>query len=170
MKKVIIIGCPGSGKTTFAIKLHEALGLPLYHLDAIWHKPDRTHISRDEFDERITELFQLDEWIIDGNYSRTVEGRLIACDTVFLFDLPTDVCLAGAIERLGKGRYDMPWIDRELDPKFRQEIEEFKGKKLPEIYHLIEKHRQNKDVIIFKSRKEAESFLIRIKKCDNELG
>ena len=159
MKKVIIIGCPGSGKTTFAIKLHRTTGLPLYHLDAIWHKPDKTHIPRDEFDERLAEVLQLDEWIIDGNYSRTLEMRLSACDTVFLFDLPTEVCLSGAIERLGKGRYDMPWIERELDPTFHREIEEFKDKKLSEIYNLIEKHRQNRKIVIFNSRKEADDFL-----------
>ena len=159
MKKVIIIGCPGSGKTTFAIKLHRTTGLPLYHLDAIWHKPDKTHIPRDEFDERLAEVLRLDEWIIDGNYSRTLEMRLSACDTVFLFDLPTEVCLSGAIERLGKGRYDMPWIERELDPTFQCEIEEFKDKKLPEIYNLIEKYRQNRKIVFFKSRKESDDLL-----------
>ena len=159
MKKVIIIGCPGSGKTTFAKKLHEATGLPLYHLDAIWHKPDKTHISREEFDARIQEIFAEDSWIIDGNYSRTIEMRLRECDTVFLFDLPTDVCLQGATERLGKGRYDMPWIENELDPSFRREIEEFKDKKLPEIYGLLEKYRREKEIIVFKTREKAEQFL-----------
>ena len=159
MKKVIVIGCPGSGKTTFAEKLSKSTGLPLYYLDSIWHKADRTHISRDEFDDRLGEILALDEWIIDGNYSRTLEQRLIACDTVFLFDLPTEVCLAGAIERLGKGRYDMPWIATELDPKFEKEILEFRQNKLPDIYNLVEKHRQNKKVAIFKSRKAADDFI-----------
>ena len=97
MKRVIVIGCPGSGKTTFAEKLNKITGLPLYHLDAIWHKPDKTHIPREEFDQRISEIFATDEWIIDGNYGRTVEMRLKECDTVFLFDLPTEVCLQGAL-------------------------------------------------------------------------
>ncbi len=160
MKKVIVIGCPGSGKTTFAEKLSKSTGLPLYYLDAIWHKPDRTHISREELDDRLGEILALDEWIIDGNYSRTLERRLIACDTVFLFDLPTEECLAGARERLGKGRYDMPWIATELDPNFEKEILEFRDCKLPEIYNLIEKHGQNKKVAIFKSRKDADAFII----------
>lgn len=159
MKKVIVIGCPGSGKTTFAEKLHNLTGLQLFYLDAIWHKPDKTHISREEFDERILEIFSLEEWIIDGNYSRTLEIRIAACDTVFLFDLPTEVCLAGAINRLGKGRYDMPWIDKELDPTLKLSIENFKTEKLPKIYNLLDKYGQNKKIVIFKSHKEADDYL-----------
>lgn len=57
MKKAIVIGCPGSGKSYFAKKLHDATGFPLYHLDMIWHKPDKTHISREEFDETLKKNF-----------------------------------------------------------------------------------------------------------------
>ena len=92
MKRVIVIGSPGSGKTTFAEKLNKRTGLPLYYLDAIWHKPDKTHISREEFDSRLSEILARDSWIIDGNFSRTLESRLAECDTVFLFDLPTVGC------------------------------------------------------------------------------
>ena len=159
MKKVIVIGCPGSGKTTFAEKLHNLTGLQLFYLDAIWHKPDKTHISREAFDERILEIFSLEEWIIDGNYSRTIETRIAACDTVFLFDLPTEICLEGAINRLGKGRYDMPWIDNDLSPEFKSSIENFKTTNLPQIYNLIDKFRQNKEILIFKSRTEADNYL-----------
>ena len=157
MKKAIVIGCPGSGKTTFAEKLKAATGLPLYYLDAVWHKPDRTHISRAEFDQRLAEILSEDAWIIDGNYSRTVEVRIRACDTVFLFDLPTEVCLQGAIDRLGKGRYDMPWIDTELDPKLKQEIKEFPDKNLPTVYELLKKY--GKTTVIFKTRAQADAYL-----------
>ena len=159
MKRVIVIGCPGSGKTTFAEKLHKKINLPLYHLDAIWHKPDKTHIPREAFDQRIIEIFATDEWIIDGNYNRTVEMRIRECDTVFLFDLPTEVCLQGAIERIGKGRYDLPWLETELDPEFECFIKEFANNSLPRLYELIEKYKDDKQVIIFKSRKEADDFL-----------
>ena len=159
MKKIIVIGCPGSGKTTFAEKLRDKTGLPLFYLDAIWHKPDRTHISREEYDSRLSEILSLESWIIDGNYSRTVESRLSACDTVFLFDLPVEVCLEGAISRLGKKRCDIPWIDTELDPRFKKEIEDFPVKNLPAIYELIDKYKGGKTVVIFKSREQADAFL-----------
>ena len=159
MKKVIIIGCPGSGKTTFAEKLNRYTGLPLFYLDAIWHKPDKTHISREEYDRRLAQILEMDEWIIDGNYSRTIEPRMKMSDTVFLFDLPTKVCLQGATERLGKARCDIPWIDTKLDPKFKDEIEQFPLKALPDIYKLIEKYKADKQIVIFKSRKQADEFL-----------
>lgn len=158
MKKVIVIGCSGSGKTTFSEKLRDRTTLPLFYLDAIWHKPDRTHISREEYDERLSEILALDSWIIDGNYNRTLESRISACDTVFLFDLPSEVCLAGATERLGKARYDVPWVDTKLDPSFKAQIEGFKDKSLPAIYALLEKY-SDKSIIVFKSREEADLFL-----------
>lgn len=162
MEKVIVIGCPGAGKTTFAERLRDKTGLSLFYLDAIWHRPDRTHISRDEYDGRLAEILALDEWIIDGNYSRTMETRLAVCDTVFLFDLPVEVCLEGATSRLGKGRYDMPWCDNELDPRLEETIRDFPVKNLPKIYALIDKYKGEKTVVVFKSRKEADDFLKRV--------
>lgn len=159
MKRVIVIGCPGSGKTTFAEKLNKITGLPLFYLDAIWYKPDKTHIPREEFDRRLLEILATDEWIIDGEYGRTVEMRLKECDTVFLFDLPAEVCLQGVTNRLGKKRYEMPWIEKELDPEFETYIKDFANDSLPRLYELIEKYGTEKQVIIFKSRKEADDFL-----------
>ena len=161
MKKIIVIGCSGSGKTIFAEKLRDKIGIELFYLDAIWHRPDRTHISREEYDARLSEILALDSWIIDGNYSRTIETRMAACDTVLLFDLPVEVCLEGAISRLGKARYDMPWIDTELDPKLKRDIEEFPSKNLPAIYALLDKY-SDKNITIFKSREEADEFLANI--------
>ena len=159
MKKIIVIGCSGSGKTTFSQKLCEKTGIQLFFLDAVWHRSDKTHISREEFDKRLGEILALDSWIIDGNYSRTLERRISACDTVILFDLPTEVCLDGAISRLGKKRIDMPWIDTELDPWLKNEIEQFASKSLPAVYQLIDKYKDEKDIVIFKSRDAAEDFL-----------
>lgn len=159
MKKVIVIGCSGSGKTTFAEKLRDKTGLPLIYLDAIWHKADKTHITRDEFDERLTKIFCLDEWIIDGHYSRTLERRMSECDTVIFFDLPISVCLDGVRDRVGKQRNDMPWIDYEIDPNLKNEIEKFADENLPTVYALLDKYKDGKEIIIFKSRAQADEFL-----------
>ena len=166
MKKAIIIGCPGSGKTTFAEKLRKKTDLPLFHLDAIWYKADRTHITREEFDIQLAMILSLDTWIIDGNYTRTLECRIVACDTIVLFDLPTNVCLEGAISRLGKKRPDMPWIDTEFDHNLETEIIEFKNKNLPIIYDLLQKYKSDKTIVIFKDRNEADTFIENIKCCE----
>lgn len=162
MKKIIVIGCPGSGKTTFARRLCEAMGLPLFYLDSIWHKPDKTHVPREEFDARLGEILALDAWIIDGNYSRTLERRVAACDTVFFFDLPTEVCLEGAIARIGKVRPEMPWIETELDPDFKREIESFRAQNLDTIYGFLEQYKAGRRVVIFHSREEADAFLLQM--------
>ena len=161
MKRIIVIGCPGSGKTTFSKRLAKKTGITLYHLDAIWHKPDRTHISRDEFDARSAQILCQESWIIDGNYSRTVEARLKCCDTVFLFDLPVSVCLEGAISRLGVKRCDVPFTDTKLDPVFRRQIEDFPTAVLPGIYSLLDKYQNGRQIIVFRSRAEADEFLLK---------
>lgn len=90
MKKVLVIGCPDSGISTFARRLRDAVNLPLYHLDLLWHRPDRTTVSTEEFDAALAGILQRDRWIIDGNFSRTLERRLVECDTVYLLLSPSD--------------------------------------------------------------------------------
>lgn len=161
-KKVIVIGSPGAGKSTFSRKLRDLTGLPLYYLDMLWHRPDKTTSSRQEFDIQLKDILIRDRWIIDGNYNRTLEMRLNYCDTVFLLDFPLDICLSGAESRIGKKREDLPWHEAEFDSEFRQFILDFPKESLPQIYELIEKYRKDKCVIIFKSREESEKYLKRI--------
>ncbi len=162
MKKVIVIGSPGAGKSIFSRKLADITALPLHHLDLIWHKPDRTTVSREQFDMCLSNILGEECWIIDGNYARTAELRIAACDTVFLFDLPTELCLEGAYSRLGAPRPDMPWYETELDPELEQFIASFKNSVLPEINKLLEKYKP-KNVYIFKLRDEADDFISKLK-------
>lgn len=131
----------------------------LYYLDMIWHKPDGTNISREEFDEKLRSIMSRDSWIIDGNYQRTLETRIKACDTVFLFDLPTETCIEGALSRIGKRREDMPWFENELDPGFRQWIESFRTNQLPKIYKLLEKYKNGRQIVVFRTREQADKFI-----------
>ena len=159
MERVIVIGSPGAGKSTFARKLRDKTGLPLYHLDLLWHKPDRTTVSKEKFDARLRELLQKDRWIMDGNFQRTLDLRLDACDTVFLLDLPLEICLSSVEGRIGHQREDMPWIEEEFDPEFKQWIVDFPRNNLPQIYELLKQYQRTKRIVVFRSRKEADDYL-----------
>ena len=159
MKRVIVIGSPGAGKSTFARKLRDITGIPLYYLDMIWHRSDGTNVTAGEFDMRLEELIKEDQWIIDGNYLRTLGVRLQACDTVFLLDYPLDICIAGAQSRIGKKREDLPWVEEEFDEEFRQWIFDFPKDQLPQIYEMLEQCGRNKKIHIFLSRGEADQYL-----------
>ena len=159
MKRVIVIGSPGAGKSTFARQLRDRTGLPLFYLDMIWHLPDRTTITREEFDRKLSDILNTDAWIIDGNYGRTLELRLRSCDTVFLLDYPLEVCLASVAARIGKQREDLPWTEEEFDEEFRQWIIDFPVSELPRIYKLLDQYDAEKEIHIFKTREEADQFL-----------
>ena len=159
MQRAIIIGSPGAGKSVFARKLRDASGLPLYYLDRLWHKPDGTNISCEEFDEKLQEIMGRESWIIDGNYQRTMDLRLKKCDMVFFLDLAPEVCLEGARARIGREREDLPWMESELDEEFKQQILSFGEKQLPKIYELLEKYREEKTIVIFRSREEADEYI-----------
>lgn len=163
MSKIIVIGCPGAGKSTFSRKLSEVTGIKLHYLDMLWHKPDKTNISREEFDIGLEKIMTNESWIIDGNYTRTLEARLKECDTVFLLDYPLEICLEGAASRIGKKRVDLPWTEDEFDEEFKQYIIDFSRDNLPGIYELLDKYRDTKKIIIFKSRNEADDYFENIK-------
>ena len=157
-RRIIVIGSPGAGKSTFARKLRDMTGLPLWYLDRLWHNPDRTTVSREVFDERLARILETEEWIIDGNYQRTLPLRFERCTEVFLFDLPAQVCLEGVMARMGKPREEMPWTENSLDPEFRQAILDFRKDKMPGILRLIGQYGDSRAVTVFRSRREADAW------------
>ena len=161
MKKVIVIGCPGSGKSTVSRALHNKTGIPLYHLDMMYWNTDKTTVEMSVFLERLSTVLEKDEWIIDGNYGSTVELRMVACDTVIFLDYPLDVCLGGIKERRGKPRSDMPWIETEEDAEFIEFIKNYNEQQKPKVLELLEKY-SDKNIVVFKSREEADEFLLQI--------
>ena len=158
MKKVIVIGCPGSGKSTFSRALHERTGLPLYHLDLLYWNTDKTTVSKEVFRERLQNVLMLDRWIIDGNYGSTIEMRMAECDTVFFLDFSLEVCIEGVRQRQGKPRPDMPWIETEDDEEFLEFIKNFESESKPKILCLLQKYKE-KNIIILKSREEADRII-----------
>ena len=162
MKRVIIIGCAGSGKSTFARALQGITSLPLIHLDLLYWKEDGTTITREELRERLGCIMKEERWIIDGNYAATMEERMEKCDTVFFLDYPTDVCLGGILERRGKPRSDMPCTPPTDDHDFIEFIKNYRDKNRPAVLELLKKY-DSKSIYIFKSRSEADEFLESIK-------
>ena len=158
MKKVIVIGCPGSGKSTVSRALHNKTGIPLYHLDMMYWNADKTTVEKSVFLERLSDVLEKDEWIIDGNYGSTMELRMAACDTVIFLDYPLDVCLGSIKERRGKPRSDMLWIETEEDEEFIEFIKNYNEQQKPKVLELLKKY-DDKNIIIFKSREQADAFL-----------
>lgn len=162
MKKIIVIGCPGSGKSTLSRKLHKITGIPLYHLDMMHWNEDKTTEERDVFIQKLSKTLEMNEWIIDGNYKSTMELRMQACDTVIFLDYPLEVCLNGVMERMGKPRSDIPWVGNDVeDTKFIETIKNYNLNNRPEVIELLKKYSYKK-IHIFKSRIEADNFLSKI--------
>ncbi|MDE5833539.1 MAG: hypothetical protein K2H64_11305 [Desulfovibrio sp.] len=157
LERVLIIGRSGSGKSFFARKLARLTGLPLFYLDMIWHRPDRRTVPREEFDARLEKILALERWIIDGNFQRTLARRLERCQVVFFFEIPLEDSLAGVESRLGKKRPDMPWIEHEFDEDFKRWIINFDKDVAPRMRETVA--RSNREIILFKSRAEADAWL-----------
>ena len=160
-RKIIVLGCAGSGKSTLSKELRDVTGLPLFHLDNIWWKPDKSHISRAEFDQKLDEILLTNRWIIDGDYSRTYEMRFRACDTIIFLDYPVDVCMNGIKERIGKNRTDIPWTEQALDPELVELVERYETDNRPVILSLLEKY-SDRNSFVFRSRLEAAEWMRRL--------
>ena len=161
LNRIVVLGCPGSGKSTFARRLGARTGLPVVHLDNIWWRADGTHVSREEFDRALGELLRGEKWIMDGDYSRTYEVRVRAADTVIFLDYPEEVCMAGIVARVGQNRPDMPWTESTLDPELVAMVKNFATDNRPVLLSLFRKYPE-KQVIIFTSRDEADRWLSQI--------
>ena len=166
MKRILIIGSAGSGKTTFSKQLAQKLQLPLVHLDTLYWCGNWEHLSRDQFDAALQAELEKNAWILDGNFNRTISHRLAYCDTVFFFDLPTITCLWGITKRLfqnyGKTRSDMggncpEQFDRQKLSLYKNVLC-FHRQHRKEYYTLLE-NSKNIHYHIFKNRKAAKAFL-----------
>ena len=158
MNKILVIGCPGSGKSTFARALGEKINVPVYHLDNLYWNADKTTVESNEFDIRLREVLKNDRWIIDGNFSRTMETRLKHADTVYFLDLPSDVCLESVRNRIGTVRPDIPWVEEAEDEEFMDYIRNFSETRTPKIMELFALY-PDKEYIVFKARYDVERYI-----------
>lgn len=103
MKKILIIGIPGSGKSTFANTLGKRLNREVIHLDKLYRKSGWivAH-TKDEWLNLIKNLVSQEQWIMDGNYTNTLDIRLAAADTIVFLNYNKITCLYRAWLRCHK--------------------------------------------------------------------
>ena len=163
MERIIIIGCPGSGKSTLARQLGERLDLTVVHLDRLWWQAGWEAVSQEEFDTRLGRALHMESWIIDGNYSRTMQQRLSRCDTVIYLEFSRWACLWGAIQRMlqnrGKTRPDMaPDCPERMDWEFLKYIWNFNRENRVQIDTWLAQAKHAR-IIRLRSRKDVRNFL-----------
>lgn len=158
MNRVLVIGCPGSGKSTFSRALSEKTGLSLIHLDRLYWNADRTTVEKNVFRQRLKDALEGESWIIDGDYASTMELRLQRCDTVFFLDYPEEVCLSGVRDRVGKPRADLPWTETGADAELMGVVRNYRRDKRPVVLELLQRY-ADKEIHVLASRREAAVFL-----------
>jgi adenylate kinase family enzyme len=164
MKKVLVIGSGGAGKSTFAARLAAKTGLPLVHLDAIYWRPGWVETPKDEWRRTVERLVAGEAWIMDGNFGGTLEFRLAACDTVIFLDLPRALCLWRVLVRrlrFGRGgRPDMsPGCPERLTWEFFHWIWTYPSARRPKLLARLDALRGEKNVVVLRSRGEVEALL-----------
>jgi len=169
MKKILIIGSPGAGKSTLSYQLRKILNIKLVHLDCIFWQPGWIKIPRDELNRQIELMVEEEEWVMDGTYIDSLELRLAAADTVIFLNYPLWLCVYGIIKRritfAGKRREDMTaGCDEKLDWMFVKWVLKFPRTNRLEILRILEEHKDKLEIHIFKTRKETNAFLEALEK------
>lgn len=168
MKKVLIIGCCGAGKSTLALKLAPILQLPLFHLDQLYWQPGWVESSQEDFEIRLKEVLKSESWLIDGNYSRTLKQRAELADAIIFLDFSTFDCITGVLKRIfsgyGKVRKDMTvGCPERFDLEFISYVVNFARDQRPKLMDCLAEIPESKQVITLKNRKMVEQFLTSIK-------
>lgn len=99
-KKIMIFGRPGSGKSTFALKLHKTTNIPIHHLDKHFFEANWIAREHQEFLEIQRAMVNEDSWIIDGNSTKSLEMRYAKADLVIYFNYSKLLCMYRIYKRL----------------------------------------------------------------------
>jgi adenylate kinase family enzyme len=163
MKRVIIIGCGGAGKSTLARQLGEKTGLPVVHLDKLFWLPGWVERDREAFDQMMEAEIRKNEWIMDGNFNRTMPYRLSRCDTVIYLDYSRVTCLMGVLKRVlttrGTVRPDMgEGCPERMDLDFLKWVWNFNKSKRERYYQML-RDATHVQVLVFKNRRQTKKFL-----------
>jgi adenylate kinase family enzyme len=168
MKRVLVIGSGGAGKSTFARVLGERLGLPVIHLDKVYWRAGWVEPPKDEWRRKVEELCAGESWVMDGNYSGTLEVRLAACDSIIFLDLPRTLCLWRVLKRAliyrGTSRPDVAeGCHENLNMEFFLWVWNYRKRSRPKVLSRLEEHGGGKQIFILRSSAQVEKFLEEIR-------
>src|ERR1044072_5602381 len=174
MRRVLVIGSGGAGKSTVAAQLGEILGLEVNHLDKFYWRAGWVEPSRDEWFKTVTELVDRDSWVMDGNYSGTLELRLQKCDTIVFLDLPRVLCLWRIVKRFlfyrNRNRPDVAeGCPEKLDLEFVSWVWNYPRRSRPKVIKLLQDHAAGKQIFRLRSRNEVKRFLSKIESNQQSL-
>ena len=164
MKKIAVVGSPGSGKSTFARALHDITHIELIHLDVLFWKPGWVETPRNVWIKTQEELIKIEEWIIDGNYQSTIDIRLNAADTIIFLDMPRFLCIWRVIKRhfmyLGKSRTDMAKdCPEKMSAEYIWEVWNFPNNKRKKLIQKLSPLSKDKQLIWLSSSQQIATFL-----------
>ncbi len=163
MKRILIVGSGGAGKSTLAVELGHKLNLPVIHLDKEYWRPGWIKPKPEEWDQHVSSLLHGEKWIIDGNFTGTLAQRIIAADTIIYLNLPPIVCLWRILKRrfqfIGTSHYAMAeGCPQKIDFEFIKWVWSYQKSTAPRIKEIFNRNSSNKKIIELKSISEVESF------------
>lgn len=174
MKKILVIGSYGSGKSTFAKRLHNVLNIELIHLDEMFWSSNWEPTPEEVMINKIKQVIMKESWIIDGFYPGTFDIRFKHADTIIFLDLNRLLCLYNAISRTLKSKLKIHNPDKInhnpdflFDFMFYYRIWTFKNKIKPLIIEKIVKASDTKNIIILNRYSHYNLFLKSLNKESN---
>jgi adenylate kinase family enzyme len=169
MRRVMLIGCAGAGKSTMARRLAATLSLPLVELDTVFWRPGWVESPVAEFRDAVGRLAAAPTWIMDGNYSNTYDLRMPLADTILWLDYPRSTCMRSVLLRtarnFGRTRDGLPpGCPERIDMEFFAYVWTFRPAHRPRIVAGLDAYAKEARITRFESRKEAERFLATTKR------
>ena len=160
MNRILVIGCPGAGKTYFAKALSKLINIPVVHMDNLYWNKDRTSVSKSELENKLLPYLKEEKWIIDGNYHETLKQRLEYATDVFFLNMPRETCIEGILERIDQPRDDIPWVETKKDAmELIEWTIDYESRTKEDEEKLLKRYKKV-NVHILRTREEVNSYLL----------
>jgi adenylate kinase family enzyme len=169
MKRIAVVGCGGTGKSTFAAALSARTGIPVIHLDRHYWKPDWVETEREEWRAVQRELIAGATWIVDGNYGATFDIRFAEADTVIVLSLPRWRCVYRALGRSLRNHgtaIQAPGCKERIDLTFLRWVWRYPIDSRPRLDAALDRHRGRFRVVELTSPGAITAFLDRADPAD----